>query len=222
MQWTIDLILIAIFGVTVFWGYRKGFLRTVLGFGRLIATILLTYVLGKPFAAWLDHHVVYPRVLDGVREKLTALATSVEGSATAFLEKFPTRYRLFADLTSADASLGTDGLVEQYAPAISEKISRLLATVIGYVLLFILLYVIITLAVHLVGKLADLPVIRGVDRLLGTTVGIINGILLTCLVATILYGVVYLTDKVGLYERSVVFKFLCELNLFSRIFNAIL
>ncbi len=222
MSWAIDLILIAVFGVTVFIGYRKGFLRTVLGFGRLLATILLTYTFGKPFSAWIDNRFVRPRIYESVKEKLTELADSAEGNVTAFLDNFPVRYRLFADTASADTSGGVDGLVEQYAPAISTKISQLLATVIGYILLFILLYLIISLVVHLTGKLADLPIIRGIDRFLGAAVGVINGVLLTCLIATILYGIMYLTDKVGLYERSVVFKFLYELRLFSRIFNAIL
>ena len=222
MPWIIDLILIALFAVTVFIGYRKGFLRTVLGFGRLIATILLTYAFGKPFSAWIDRRFIRPRVYENILAKLTELADSAEGSIASFLDGLPARYRLFVDVTNPDTSGGVDGLVEQYAPAISTKISQLLATVIGYILLFILLYLVISLVVHLTGKLADLPIIRGIDKFLGTAVGVVNGVLLTCLVATILYGIVYLTGKIGLYERSVVFKFLCELRLFSRIFNAIL
>ena len=88
--------------------------------------------------------------------------------------------------------------------------------------MFILLYLVISLVVHLTGKLADLPIIRGIDKFLGTAVGVVNGVLLTCLVATILYGIVYLMGKIGLYERSVAFKFLCELRLFARIFNWII
>jgi uncharacterized membrane protein required for colicin V production len=222
MPWIIDLILIALFAVTVFFGYRKGFLRTVLGFGRLIATILLTYAFGKPFSAWIDRRFVHPRVYESVLAKLTELADSAEGSIASFLDGLPARYRLFVDVTNPDTSGGVGGLVEQYAPTISTRISQLLSTVIGYILLFILLYLVISLVVYLTGKLADLPIIRGVDRFLGLAVGVINGVLLTCLIATILYGIVYLTGKIGLYERSMVFKFLCELRLFSRIFNAIL
>jgi len=222
MSWVIDLILIAVFGVTVFLGYRKGFLRTVLGFGRLLATILLTWTFGKPFSAWIDNRIVRPRIYESVKGKLTELAASAEGNVSTFLDKFPVRYRLFADTTNPDISGGVDGLVEQYAPAVSEKISLLLSTVIGYVLLFLLLYLLISLAVRLVGKLADLPVIRGIDRFLGTAVGAVNATLLVCLVATVLYGVVYLAGKVGLYEQSVVFKFLYELRLFSRIYRWIL
>ena len=222
MPWIFDLILIALFAVTVFIGYRKGFLRTVLGFGRLIATILLTYAFGKPFSAWINRRFVRPRVYESVQQKLTELADSAEGSISAFLDGLPARYRLFVSTADPDTSGGVDGLVEQYAPTISTRISQLLSTVIGYILLFILLYLVISLVVHLTGKLADLPIIRGIDRFLGTSVGVVNGILLSCLIATILYGIVYLTGKIGLYERSVVFKFLCELRLFSRIFNAIL
>lgn len=222
MPWIIDLLLVFLFTVAVLLGYRKGFLRTVLGFGRLVASIILTYTFGRPFSMWLDRQFIHPGVYDGVRKKLTELAASSNGDTAAFLDGLPARYRVFMSTSDLTAPSDVDELVAQIAPTVSAKISLLLSTVIGYVLLFVLLYLVISLAVRLVGKLADLPIIRVVDRFLGAAVGVINGVLLTCFVGTVLYGVVYLTGKIGLYEQSIVFKFLYDLQLFSRIFRAIL
>ncbi len=48
-----DLVLVALFGFMVLRGFLKGFLKTVLGFGRLILTVILTVMLGGMFSRWI-------------------------------------------------------------------------------------------------------------------------------------------------------------------------
>lgn len=61
-----DLVLVVLFGFMVLRGYLKGFLKTVLGFGRLILTVIITAIFGGMFSRWIDHTFVHGHTMSSV------------------------------------------------------------------------------------------------------------------------------------------------------------
>lgn len=95
----------------------------------------------------------------------------------------------------------------------------LLAAVSGHVLLFLLAFVLLTMAMVILGKLADLPLIRTGDKLLGLGVGCVSGLITVALVSSVLYAVVYITGNMSAYDDSVVFQTVQKMNIFQLIFS---
>lgn len=50
-----DIVLVALFGFMVLRGLIRGFLKTVLSFGRLMITVILTVLLGGRFSGWIGN-----------------------------------------------------------------------------------------------------------------------------------------------------------------------
>ena len=95
----------------------------------------------------------------------------------------------------------------------------LLASIIGHVLLFLLAFALLTFAIYFLGKLAELPLIRTGDKLLGLAVGCISGLITMALVSSVLYAVVYITGNMSAYDDSVIFRTVQKMNVFRLIFS---
>ena len=102
-----------------------------------------------------------------------------------------------------------------FAAWLSETIGGTFAAVVGYILLFVLVYVGFTVAIFLVGRVTELPIIKQSDKLLGTLLGAVEGLLTASLLATVMYAIVYLIGDMAVYENSVIFKLVHEINVFQ-------
>ena len=151
MQLVIDILLIVIFGLLVFRGWWRGFMKSVLSLGRLILSLVITIVFGASFAAWIDAKFVNPPVFEAVSKKFSDIAAEVtasaEGGIDALVEKIPEAFRGYLDLETIDPAAEINALVEQWSHTVADGISKVIATVIGYILLFVLAFLVLTLVI---------------------------------------------------------------------------
>lgn len=224
MNIVLDLLLLALFAFFVIRGYHKGFFKSVLGFGRLILSIILTVIFGPMMAKWLDNAFIHPPIYDSVHEKLAAMAASASENTAQFLSDIKDKYGVLLDgaaledeAESAGASM--DAMVETYSTSISSAISGVISTVLGYVLFFILAFVALTIAIWLVSRITKLPILKQCDKLLGLLLGLLSALCVVTLLSTIFYGIIYATGNMAAYEDSILFKFLYDLHIFRFIWN---
>jgi uncharacterized membrane protein required for colicin V production len=206
MQLVIDILLIVIFGLLVFRGWWRGFMKSVLSLGRLILSLVITIVFGASFAAWIDAKFVNPPVFEAVFKKFSDVAAEVtasaEGGIDALVEKIPEAFRGYLDLETIDPAAEINSLVEQWSHTVADGISKVIATVIGYILLFVLSFIVLTIVIFIVGKLAKLPAIKTVDKLLGLVVGIFSGAIAVIIVSVILGAILGLIGQGEIVEGS--------------------
>lgn len=206
MQLVIDVLLIAVFALLVFRGWHRGFMKSVLGLGRLILSLLVTILFGSAFSGWIDAKFVNPPVFEGVFKKFSAIAADVtasaEGSVDALVEKIPESFRGYLDLETVDPTAEIDALVESWSHTVADGISKVIATVIGYILLFVLAFVVLTVVIFIVGKIAKLPVIKTADKLLGLVLGAVSGIIAVVFVSAVLGAILGVSGQSELVEGS--------------------
>ena len=206
MQLVIDILLIVIFALLVFRGWHKGFMKSILGLGRLILSLVITITCGSAFAAWIDAKFVNPPVFEKVYQKFSDIAAEVtataEGGIDALVEKIPEAFRGYLDLETVDPTAEINALVEEWSHTVADSISKVIATVIGYVLLFILAFIVLTVVIFIVGKLAKLPVLKTVDKVLGLVVGIASGALAVLFVAVVLSAILGVIGQTEVVEAS--------------------
>lgn len=206
MQLVIDILLIVIFGLLVFRGWWRGFMKSVLSLGRLILSLVITIVFGASFAAWIDAKFVNPPVFEAVFKKFSDVAAEVtasaEGGIDALVEKIPDAFRGYLDLESVDPTAEINALVEEWSHTVADGISKVIATVIGYILLFVLTFLVLTLVIFIVTRFAKLPAIKTVDKLLGLVVGLFSGAAVVIFISVILSALLGIFGQEALVEGS--------------------
>jgi uncharacterized membrane protein required for colicin V production len=207
MQIVLDLLLLAVFGLFVFIGWWRGFLKAVLGLGRLILSVILTILLGPGVSAWIDRTFINPPVYEAIHKKLTELATEVantaQGGVDALTEKIPAMFKDYVDLENVNPAADVYALADEWSLSVAGGISKVIATVIGYILLFALCFVILTVLIFIMGKLVDrIRFIRTTDKVLGLILGVANGALIVLLVSTILGAILPLMGQEGIVDQS--------------------
>ena len=206
MQLVIDILLIVIFGLLVFRGWWRGFMKSVLSLGRLILSLVITIVFGASFAAWIDAKFVNPPVFEAVFKKFSDIAAEVtasaEGGIDALVEKIPEAFRGYLDLETLAPTAEINALVEQWSHTVADGISKVIATVIGYILLFVLAFLVLTLVIFIVTRFAKLPAIKTVDKLLGLVVGLFSGAAVVIFISVILSALLDIFGQEALVEGS--------------------
>ena len=206
MQLVIDILLIAVFGLLVFRGWWRGFVKSILSLGRLILSFVITILFGSAFSGWLDEKFVNPPVFESVFKKFSDIAADVtstaEGSVDALVEQIPEGFRGYLDLEAVDPTAKIDALVEQWSHTVADGISKVIATVLGFILLFILSFLVLTVVIFIVSKVAKLPAIKTVDKLLGLVVGIFSGAVAVIIISIILGAILGVVGQGELVENS--------------------
>lgn len=192
----IDLLLLAVIGVSVFHYARKGF---VAGLIDLVGNLLS---LGL---AWLISGRISPTVFEnffksGLIEK-TAGAIQRQGGVnlTAILDGLSgfLPQRLLDEIAaSAQGLLGsnTPDLAQQVVEKIIAPLVVPLITVVVFFAVFVLCRVAVALLVTALTNLNKIPVLGGANRLLGVGIGVVAGLIHVLLCLCLLWAVVVITN----------------------------
>lgn len=211
MHLTIDLLLLAVFGLLVFIGWWRGFLKAVFGLGRLVLSVILTILLGPAVSAWIDQAFVHPPVYEAVHEKFTAIATEVsataQGGVDALVSKVPAAFRGYLNLENVDPAANVHALADDWSLTVATGISKVIATVIGYVLLFVLAFLVLTLVLFIVRKLVDqIRFIHTTDKILGLLLGVASGCIAVLLLSTILGALLTVLGHESIVNQSIMLR----------------
>lgn len=202
MSITLDLILLGIFALLVFLGWKRGFTESVLRCGRLIIALAITLACGSAFSSLLDRIWIHPAVHARVHPKFMDMAAAAEGRVDALVDQIPALFRPYLDLDAPDAAADLSGLASRWADSVSHGISGIVSSVVGYILLFVLALVLLTVVILILRRITKLPVIRTADKLLGVALGAVSGLLLVVFVAVVLGAVLSVAGQGDLVEQS--------------------
>ncbi len=210
MQLVIDILLIGVFAFLVFRGWWRGFMKSVLSLGRLALSFVITILFGSKFAGFLDQKFINPPIYKAVTNKLLDIAgdvkASAEGGVEAFVEKVPETFRQYLNLESVDASSEIDALAVEWSRTISDGISGVVSAVVGYILLFVIAFVLLTVVIAILSKIADLPVISSMDKLLGLAAGVVSGVVAVMLISAVLGAILSVSGQEALVDNSIMLK----------------
>ena len=90
-----------------------------------------------------------------------------------------------------------------------------ISTIVGHILLFAVTFILLTVAISVIGKVVSMSPLGTLDKILGAALGFVCGALAVCFISAIFYTIFSATGNTDVYENTVVFKFICDLNLFG-------
>lgn len=235
MHVLIDVILIAVLLFSTVKHWRLGLMHTVYNIGKFIASVLAAVILGRPIGCMLADGVIGNAIENGVYDKLVIFAGE-EGSLSALLNSAPERFQSFLKLFDADLAVlqsrfgnaeDSEEVLREMAEVIAYPLSGIVSAIVAYAAVFLVAYLVLSLVVMGLKKI-KIPILSGIDKLLGLVLGLFLGLLSAAMVSTVLFSGIQLFAATGenaeiwrIYTDSHVFRFIYELRIFEFVRNLI-
>lgn len=195
----IDIILVAVFALTVFLAAKKGFIKTLLDFAAIIMAFVLAFALSTPIAQAAYDGFVEEIIIDAVSSQIDENDFNAVIAADEVVEVFDELPDVVIDLADAigvdfdeilesidfDKIEPTDS-VKRLVRKVAEPLAVRIMSGVLFIILAVIFIVILKVAVILIGKVAKLPVIGQADKLLGAVFGALKGVILIALICTLL------------------------------------
>ena len=199
MAYILDLIVLAVVAVTVFLGYRRGFIRTIVQLVGCVAA----FALALSLSATVSTYIYDDLLRDGLHEKIETAwnDTVVEGAANTVTEQVES---VMENLPSFfTATLDADALVEGITGSVGNTdtgtavadylVNDMLRPIcvailrfVSFLVLYLVLMLVIRLLEKLITPLIKLPLIRQTDGTLGAVIGLFKGIIFALVAVTIM------------------------------------
>lgn len=191
----LDLILIAIFALSIFLGYKKGLIGVVFGLCAFLVSIVLTFILYIPITNAVINNTDFD---EKIEEFIIENGTSEENEHDNAIDGY--------------ISETTNELVESTARQIAEKVVFLAVAVV----LFIVIRIALIFVKFFVEAIASLPIIKQVNQLGGIVYGVIRGILVIYIILAIMFLIVSINGNNSIMttiDSSILTKILYSNNI---------
>lgn len=186
MAYLIDGIAILLFALMVFFGYKKGFIRTVSGLVSFVLALILSTMLAAPVAEYVYTNHIQPTVTQKLEDNLGKESPTVErvDEALEDMPAFVSDRLALSGITDGEALLNYLGKVPDGETAVTQIESAIVRPVVYPLLeavfslvLFVLLQIVISLILRVLNLLAKLPIIKKINKWAGVVAGAVQGAL---------------------------------------------
>lgn len=190
-----DILIILILILFVVVGFFRGALKSVAGLLAFVAAILIAVYFSKLSANWFYETFILDELVNGVSITLKDFsANSLTQGIEAFLQSLP-KY-IGNALTSSGVDLQNffSEMYSSSADIISSSVETTLKpvfisifTFVFGILYFLLVFIVLKVIVHFACKVAKLPLLNTVNRVLGCVIGLIYGVMFVLFIVIITY-----------------------------------
>lgn len=223
------IVVIAFLVVFMIIGFRKGFLRILFTTFSVVIVIALSALLTQPISEFLNEKTsvgsfVSTRISTFVNERTESLETDlVIGAEDTFVDSLPLPGFLKTDIKENNtinnyAEMG----VRTFAEYVSARLTSIVMKALTFVILALVIFIILRIIVFLLKIIDHIPIIRGINRLFGAILGLLEGLLiLWCIFIFIMIfsGTTFGTTCMEVIAGSKVLTFLYDHNVPVIIFS---
>lgn len=174
---TADIVVVLIIVLFAVYGWRRGFMRSIIGLLSLAASIVLAYILRPIISDLLNASPLHNIVLGSISERLNSSAAE----KAALLPKA---------IQSAVES-GTNALTSGMAA----QLTGFVINIISFILVLAAARLIILVAARILKTASKLPVIGLIDKAAGMFVGVVKAVVIVYVVLAIIGAAVPATDN---------------------------
>lgn len=188
LTYAVDFLLVIIFVTSVFSAIHKGFLKSVLSLIALILALFTANFTNLTAAEWCYDNLVSGIIVENVEAKIPEITYSADfnNNVKPLVDSLPdfVSEQLEIQDVDIDATLveifnthsSTDGVAE----AISNQLIRpgiiMLLRLICFLAIFLGLKFVFGIVILIVSKVADLPLLKPINKFLGILFGLIEGL----------------------------------------------
>lgn len=230
MSWTLDIIIILIVSLTVYFAAKNGFVKTAISASSFIIAILLTAILTTPVAEAIKASPLSATVRNATEDRIESILLEGSYEISSLLEGESEEFnKLLAvaridkdDLMEKYVSMDPDKVAYNLAVEISNPIIDTVAIIVAIIIIYIGTQIILSVVSFILDKVCRLPVLKSCNKFLGIVVGVVLALLRACLFCFVIKILMENADFLGSSfiaglapEKTLLFKTFSEIDIFS-------
>lgn len=205
----IDLVIVLIFILNIFIGYKKGLINVIFSICAFLIAIIATLILYKPISNIIINNT---NIDDKIKEVIVKNNTNSSNVET-YDNGEKTGLQQYIESTIENT---TEEAKIQATRTVADVISNKAVEILTGVVLFILIRIAVVLLKFLIEGIAELPIIKQFNQVGGIAYGILKSFIIIYLILTILFFVISIKGNTKIedtIESSYITKFLYENNI---------
>ena len=222
MRFVLDIGILLILGIFAYLGAKKGFIKSCGDFLGAFAAMIMACVFSKTAAEWIFGTFFREALTEKIAAAVTGMKTA--DAVSSVFRDFPEviqRGLLAAGITEGSVMVQLQNGTVDAAEGITEAISPLMIDfirILALVVLFILLMVVIRALINLLSGLFKLPLLNGINKLLGGVFGILMAVVAVWVVFACIKAYMPMLSAemqeriVGAQEHSALLRSFFEIN----------
>lgn len=232
MSILLDIIIIAIIALTVYFAAKNGFVKTAISAISFILAIAITAMfaptLAESFKETSIADTVRETTEDKIEEMLTSSSEGIYGLLDGENEDFNALVRIagleLEDLKSwyIESAVNVEARESMLARRIATPIIDVIATLLAIIVLFIATQIVLAIVACILDKVARLPILRTANKALGILLGVLLAffrVLLFCFVVDLLIRHAPFIDSSFIDmldpESTLLYAFFSKIDVFS-------
>lgn len=220
MGFVIDGIIILIFALFVFLGYKRGLIGVAFKILSFLAALVIAFVLYKPVAGFIiDNTTFDEQIENAIIDSAKKEENLQEGESTVNQEESTTS-KVITDYINEQVENISQQAKEDIANSVARDIAVNVINGISLISLFIVAKIVLLFAKALSDLIAKLPLIKQFNKIGGTLYGILEGLLIIYLVLAIISFIAPMIETSGIPQainQSIVGSYLYNNNLLLKI-----
>lgn len=220
MGFVIDGIIILIFALFVFLGYKRGLIGVAFKILSFLAALVIAFVLYKPVAGFIiDNTTFDEQIENAIIDSAKKEENLQEGESTVNQEESTTS-KVITDYINEQVENISQQAKEDIANSVARDIAVNVINGISLISLFIVAKIVLLFAKALSDLIAKLPLIKQFNKIGGTLYGILEGLLIIYLVLSIISFIAPMIETSGIPQainQSIVGSYLYNNNLLLKI-----
>lgn len=229
----VDYVIIGIIGLSVLWGFYRGFIQTILNTGGCLLSLVGSFYLYPSIASSLQnneelvHSLVYftdaTSRLGDLELSLTKVSDLTQAGIATVLQNvnLPEPLSTLLSYNLENQVYNSPG-VQTVAEYINQTVISVSINILCFLACFVLLYIIISVVVNLLRSVFQFPLLKQLDWLLGGIFGALRGLLFCYalfIVVPLVQTVIPLDEITTLINQSVLAQIFNNGNLILSIMN---
>jgi len=188
----IDIIILAVIGVSVVFGLYRGFISGVLSVAALIGSAALAFAASGELAAWLQGNqtlvntlLYYTDAGSRISNLDLSLLSVAQVTESALMQILHSATLPAAFETAFVEHIALADGAQTISAVLSQTIVNVSLSILSFLICFLIAYVVLTFVIHLVQYVFELPVLRHLDSLIGGVFGLARGMLILFIFFTV-------------------------------------
>lgn len=218
MGYVIDIILVAVSVLIIFKAARNGLVKSVMGLLKGVVSLIAAYAFTPALSEWLYEKFVLRQISGSIADSISSMSQTEAGKFNLekmfgdmpdVLNQIITRYgadKAHLGEMCTGLTEGSSETVNHIANYIADPVASGISTSIAFIVLFVGIFLALSLLTYVVDAVFHLPVLHGVNKMLGLLFGVAEALLFCVLLgygASMLMGYLGSLDS-GIFGESVV------------------
>ena len=195
----IDILIVGIFLFSTVRGFIQGFVKSFLSFFLIIGALILANIFSGDLSAYCYENCKWVENLhDFIENNVINIFggnISADGwTSSTQVYNTPNSLQNILDnfINTANNTLGN------IADTLANNITAFVLNIISFLAIFLAVYLLGKLLIALINRFSQLPVINTFNKAGGLLFGLVKGLLIVCIISTILYYLNLMLGAVGL------------------------